>query len=149
MYQQWREQYPGERFAIYTEGARAEISRILIQKYILSLEPDVSELRLEFLTADQKTTIQQLIDTLENDWLRAEILKVFFSPEEALQIIDSDTELSALDNLLLRRVVQLVAANEFEQAVEIAERVRSPYIRSRALTHIANGHISPDGEVQE
>lgn len=148
-YQQWQEQYPGDRFTIYTESARAEISRNLIQKHILSLDPDARELRLEFLTADQKTTIQQLIDTLENDWLRAEILKVFFSPEEALQIIDSDTELSALDNLLLRRVVQLVAADEFEQAVGIAERVRSPYIRSRALTHIANGHISPDREVQE
>ncbi|MEL7072257.1 MAG: hypothetical protein AAGN15_26970 [Cyanobacteria bacterium J06581_3] len=148
-YQEWRDRYPGDRFPIYTENDRSHISHSLINEYTLSLDPDVDELRHEFMTPEQKATIQKLIDALNNNWLQVQIIQRFFSVEEALRIIDSDAELSALDDLLLRRVVQLVEANEFEQAVEVTERVRSPYIQSRALTHIANGYLSPSDEVSE
>ena len=108
-YQEQRERYPGDHFSVHIERERVRISYALIYEYILSLDPDAEgELRLEFIMPDQQAMIQKLTDTLDNNWLRAEILKRFFSTEEALQIIDGDAELIALDDLLLRRVVQLV-----------------------------------------
>lgn len=91
----------------------------------------------------------QLIAPLGNDWLQTELIQRFFPAEESLSLIDADDEITVPESLLLRNIVELTEDSEFEQAIIVLERVRSPYIRTQALIHIADGYVAAERNAQQ
>jgi len=86
----------------------------------------------------------ELLDTIESDWLRSGAIEETLNQniDGAIAAFERDPALAVPDNLLLRRAVRSAAAGEFASAVSDVERMRSPYVKTSVLTHIATSYIA-------
>ncbi|MEO1388259.1 MAG: hypothetical protein AAFV85_12930 [Cyanobacteria bacterium J06634_6] len=137
----------GDYALIDLERQRTTSAYDLIEQAIWAPEPGAASRHV--LTAEEKADIMQLIAPLGNDWLQTELIQRFFPAEESLSLIDADDQITVPESLLLRNIVELTEDSEFEQAIIVLERVRSPYIRTQALIHIADGYVVAERNAQQ
>ena len=84
----------------------------------------------------------ELAKTIESDWLRYASVRDLLTAKEAIAFLEADSALPVPDSLLMQRVLSLVNERYFPGAVSMAERMRSPYVKTLALTHIATRYLS-------
>ncbi|MEO0770930.1 MAG: hypothetical protein AAFY72_16160, partial [Cyanobacteria bacterium J06649_4] len=126
---------------IHPEFLRMErIDRVgrVIQSYYNS-----SSISAEVLSQEAVRDIGiELAASIESDWLRSEVIEEELYLEDAISAFEQDAVLAMPDSLLLRRVIQSVTVNAFEIALRDAEQMRSPHVKSLALTHIATYYLT-------
>ncbi|MEL7142827.1 MAG: hypothetical protein AAFY33_15835 [Cyanobacteria bacterium J06643_4] len=126
---------------VYPEFLRMErIDRVgrVIQSYY-----SFSSISAEVLSQEAVRNIGiELAASIESDWLRSEVIEEELYLEDAISAFEQDAVLAVPDSLLLRRAIQSVTLNAFEVALRDAEQMRSPHVKSLALTHIATQYLA-------
>ena len=110
---------------------------------VIQLYYNRSHISPEILSQDEVREIGiELAGTTDSNWLRSEVIEKELSIHDAISTFERDDELDVPDSLLLFRAILSVRDNEFDLAVSNVERMRSPYVKTLSLTHIATRYLS-------
>ncbi|MGD1865572.1 MAG: hypothetical protein ACFB0D_13545 [Phormidesmis sp.] len=127
-----------------TEIFSVQEERISRVEWVLNLyRPGLSSISYDMLSTEEVSAIGiELAKTIESDWLRYAAVLDLLTAKEAIAFLEADSALPVPDSLLMQRVLSLVNERYFPGAVSMAERMRSPYVKTLALTHIATRYLS-------